>query len=89
MADLKNPAVIKLKGALFLLLGLISGGLLLAGQFSLTAITLLAICIWAFCRSYYFAFYVLHHYVDPNFTYTGLADLIRYLVKNKDESPSG
>ena len=89
MGDLKNPAVIKLKGALFLLLGVISGGLLLADRFSLTAVTLLAICIWAFCRSYYFAFYVLHHYVDPNFTYTGLADLTRYLFKAKNESPSG
>ena len=83
MADLENPTVIKLKGVLFLILGLISGGLLLADRFSLTALVLLAVCVWAFCRSYYFAFYVLHHYVDPNFTYTGLTDLVRYLLKAK------
>jgi len=72
--------LIKLKGILFLLLGLISGGLLLWHSFTWSNVALLAICIWAFCRFYYFGFYVLHHYVDPSFTYSGLTDLVKYLV---------
>jgi hypothetical protein len=44
---------------------------------------LLAICIWAFCRFYYFAFYVLHHYADPEFKYSGLLDLLKYLLMGK------
>jgi hypothetical protein len=44
---------------------------------------LLVICVWAFCRFYYFAFYVLEHYADPNFRYAGLLDLLRYLLGSK------
>lgn len=45
---------------------------------------LLLICIWAFSRFYYFAFYVLHHYADPDFRYAGLWDLMKYLVSKKE-----
>ena len=86
MVDLKNPRVIKLKGLLFLVIGLLSGGVLLGHAFSVVNLILLATCIWAFCRFYYFAFYVLHHYVDPDFQYSGLYDLARYLVLNKDSN---
>lgn len=79
--DIKNPTVLKAKGLLFLFLGLLSGGMLLAQIPTLTAAILLAITIWAFCRFYYFAFYVLHHYADPNFKYAGLGSLIRYLLR--------
>lgn len=79
--DIKNPAVLKFKGLLFLFLGLLSGGMLLVLVPTFTAAVLLAICIWAFCRFYYFAFYVLHHYADPNFKYAGLGSLIRYLFR--------
>ena len=36
----------------------------------------LALTIWAFCRAYYFAFYVIEHYVDPGFKYAGLWDFV-------------
>jgi hypothetical protein len=42
---------------------------------------LLAIAIWAFCRAYYFAFYVVEHYADPNFRFAGLVDFVRYLIR--------
>jgi len=77
--DIKSPALLKLKGALFAFLGLLSGGLLLAPVFSWQALGLLLICIWACCRTYYFCFYVLHHYVDPSFRYAGLIDLAKRL----------
>jgi len=80
LSDLKSGLLIRLKGILFLLLGLISGGILLSNALTWSNVLLLAICIWAFCRFYYFAFYVLHHYVDPSFTYTGLIDLAKYLI---------
>jgi len=34
---------------------------------------LIAIAIWAFCRAFYFAFYVIEHYVDPSFRFAGLS----------------
>ena len=83
LSDLKSGLAIKIKGVLFLALGLISGGTLLANAFTWSNLLLLAICIWAFCRFYYFGFYVLHHYVDPNFTYSGLTDLVKYLISGR------
>lgn len=78
--DITDPKLLKLKGILFLLLGLLSAGILLAMVPDLRVLMLLGICVWAFSRFYYFAFYVLHHYADPNFRYSGLWDLIRYLL---------
>ena len=75
--------MLKLKGILFLALGLIGAALLLAIAPHAEAAVLLAITIWAFCRFYYFAFYVLHHYADPQFKYSGLLDLARYLISGK------
>ena len=44
---------------------------------------LLAIAIWCFCRFYYFAFYVIEHYVDPSFKFAGLWDFAVYLVRGR------
>lgn len=83
LMDITNPKILKLKGALFLLLGVLSGGLLIAIVADWRAALLLAISVWAFARFYYFAFYVLEHYADREFRYSGLLDLIRYLLTTK------
>ena len=72
MKDLTNPKWIKLKGLLFLIVGLLSSALLIVECPSLKIVLLLAIAIWCFCRSYYFAFYVIEHYVDPGYRFSGL-----------------
>lgn len=81
--DITDPKILKFKGLLFLLLGILSGGILLFMVPDLRVLTLLAICVWAFCRFYYFAFYVLHHCADREFRYSGLWDLVVYLLKSK------
>ncbi len=81
--DITNPKILKLKGALFLLLGVMSAACLLCLMPDWRVLLLVAICVWAFCRFYYFAFYVLHHYADPEFRYSGLLDLFRYLLAGK------
>jgi len=81
--DIKNPTLLKLKGLLFLLLGLISGGLLITIVSDWKIALLWGISVWAFARFYYFAFYVLEHYADPNFRYSGLVDLMKYLLTKK------
>lgn len=78
--DITSPRWLKIKAALFVLLGGLSGGLLLAPQFSWQGLALLLLTIWAFCRAYYFAFYVLQHYAHPQFRYAGLGSLVRYLL---------
>ncbi|MEM9703139.1 MAG: hypothetical protein AAF907_11920, partial [Planctomycetota bacterium] len=69
--DLRSPAALYAKGALFLLLGGLSGGLLIAQSPDWTTAGLLGICVWAFCRAYYFAFYVVERYVDPGYRFAG------------------
>ena len=81
MRDLTDVFWIKAKGVLFLLLGLLSGGLLLAHLPSLRIAALLLITIWAFCRAYYFAFYVIEKYVDPSFRFSGLGSAVKYLLR--------
>ena len=81
--DLKNPRVLKLKGALFLLLAILSSVLLVLRTPEWTTVLLLGIALWAACRFYYFAFYVLQHYADPDFRYRGLWPLFRYLLQSK------
>ncbi|MEM1058608.1 MAG: hypothetical protein AAGK14_05120 [Verrucomicrobiota bacterium] len=78
---IKDPRWLKVKGVLFLLLGLLAAGLLLGQAWSWQNALLLAVAVWAFCRFYYFAFYVLHHYADPDFKYAGLLDLMKYLLR--------
>ncbi|MDB4491391.1 hypothetical protein N9260_00025 [bacterium] len=81
--DISNPKLLKLKGVLFLELGLCSSGLLLAHAPDWKVVLLLGIAVWSFCRFYYFAFYVLEHYADSRFRYAGLCDMARYLITGK------
>ncbi|PQO27194.1 hypothetical protein [Blastopirellula marina] len=84
MADLKSPTLIYLKGFLFLVLGLFAAGLLLAMVGSLQVAVLLGIAIWAFCRAYYFVFYVIQHYVDPQYKFAGLGSFLAYLWQKRN-----
>ena len=72
MADLKNPKAIYAKGFLFLLGGLLASLILVLENPSLKTALLIAIAVWCFARFYYFAFYVIEHYVDPGFRFAGL-----------------
>jgi hypothetical protein len=83
LRNLTSAAWIKLKGALFLLLGLLCATLLLMKRPSLADALLLVVAVWSFCRSYYFAFYVMEKYVDPGFRYSGLLDFARYMIVGK------
>jgi hypothetical protein len=80
MTDLTNPRVIKLKGLMFLVIGLLSSALLILEVPTLRVAALLCISVWCFCRFYYFAFYVIEHYVDPTFRFSGLIAFTRYLL---------
>ena len=55
MKDLTNPAWIKAKAFLFLVLGLFSATLLFFERPSLRVAALLLLVVWSFCRFYYFA----------------------------------
>jgi hypothetical protein len=84
MKDLENPAWIKCKALLFLLLGLLSGMLLFAEQPTLKVALLLILTIWSFCRLYYFAFYVIEHYLDPKYRFSGIFSVVRYVASKRE-----
>jgi hypothetical protein len=84
MGDLKNPKLIYLKAAMFLLIGLLAGlGLLLDSQRPWRTAALLCLVIWAFCRLYYFAFYVIEKYTDPTYRFAGLWSFFQYLRRRQ------
>jgi len=83
MRDIKNPTWIKLKAALFLVLGVSAFGLALADRPTFKFVLLLTVAVWSFCRFYYFVFYVIEHYVDPSFRFSGLLSFARYLLSKR------
>jgi hypothetical protein len=80
MSDIRNVRLLYAKGVLFVLLGGLAGAMLVIRAPGLINAALLAISIWAFARAYYFAFYVIEHYVDPGFRFAGLIDFARYAI---------
>jgi hypothetical protein len=83
MKDLKNAKAIWAKGILFLMIAMASLLLLVTELRTLKGCVLLAVCVWAFCRAYYFAFYVIEHYVDPEYRFSGLIAFIRYVLRQR------
>ena len=81
--NLTNPRWIKLKGILFLVIGLGSSALLIFEHPDWHVVALLLISIWCFCRFYYFAFYVIEHYVDPQYRFSGLWSFAKYLATRR------
>lgn len=85
LGDIKSRGLMVFKAILFVVIGIISGVLLVVDEGStLRRMALLLICVWAFCRTYYFAFYVITAYLDPNFKYSGILAAVWHLVGRPD-----
>lgn len=83
MKDLTNPTWIKIKGLLFLLIGITATVLVFLDQPGWKTAVLLILAIWSFCRFYYFAFYVIEKYVDPTYKFSGLISFAKYLFRRR------
>ncbi len=83
MADIKSPRLLYLKGGLMLAVGLLASGLLIAEHPTGKVVFLLALAIWGFARAYYFAFYVIEHYIDGSYKYAGLVDFLRSVLNRR------
>ena len=83
MGDLRRPFWIKAKGVMFLAAGSMAGAIIILEQPSWRTAALLALTVWCFCRFYYFAFYVIEHYVDPSYKFAGLWSFARYMIGRK------
>lgn len=93
MREIESPRLLYAKGALFLGLGLAAVVLLLIEHPTVKFAVLLALAIWAFARAYYFAFYVIEHYVDSEYKYDGIMSFLLYqrrrrkMSQGRDEKP--
>ena len=81
MKDLASVFWIKLKGLLFLVIGIASAVILYLDNPKWQTALLLAVAVWSFCRFYYFAFYVIEKYVDPGYKFSGLLSFARYMLQ--------
>ena len=85
--DLQDSRLMYLKGVLFLVLGLLAGAGVLLESPTLRTFLLLLLTVWAFCRLYYFLFYVIAKYIDPQFKFAGLHSVILYLIRRGPPNP--
>jgi hypothetical protein len=83
MRNINSPRWLYIKGGLFVFCGVFASVLLLIESPTLQTVLLLAIAIWSFCRAYYFAFYVVEHYIDPGYKFAGLTDFARYALRRR------
>jgi hypothetical protein len=83
MGDLTNKKLIYLKGLLFLFGGIIASLIILLEQPTFKMAAMLTVAVWCFCRAYYFAFYVIEHYVDSTYKFAGLSSFVKYLFSKK------
>jgi hypothetical protein len=81
--DIKDPRLLYLKGGLFLIGGVLSATLLLVEMLTLKNLVLLGLTVWCFSRAYYFAFYVIQHYVDSSYRFAGLGSVVTYLLRRR------
>jgi hypothetical protein len=88
MTDIRSPRLLYFKGALFVVIGAIASLLLLLERPTWKVAALLALAIWSFARAYYFAFYVIEHYIDPTYKFAGLMSFVRYLFSKWDRRNS-
>jgi hypothetical protein len=85
MGDIQNHRILWLKFGLFLTLGSLACSIALFLFPSWQLAALMGVAIWAFCRAYYFAFYVIERYIDPTYRFAGLSSLMRYALRNRKD----
>jgi hypothetical protein len=83
MGDLKSSKLIVAKGIAFALMAVLCAALLFAQSPAASTLALAATLMWASARFYYFLFYVLEKYVDPQLRYAGILDLARAIAARR------
>lgn len=85
--DLKTSWLIHAKGMLFARLGLMAAALLFIQLPTLKTAALLGVTVWAFCRFYYYLFYVIDRYPGREKRFAGVFDALRFLLSPKPRPP--
>lgn len=85
MPDLKKPLLIHLKGWLFLLILTVAAGLLIFQLPHWRTVGLVTLVIWGSARFYYYLFYVIEKYIDPDYKFSGVLSAVQYLLRSRDD----
>ena len=86
--DIKTPWLLHAKGALFVLLGTLAAVLLFAEAPTIKTAVLISITVWAFCRFYYYLFYVIDRHLGRDKRFSGVFDVLQFLLRgNQDKMP--
>jgi hypothetical protein len=80
MKNITSPKLLYSKAILFVVLGTFASALLVFESPSLRIFILLCLAVWSFCRAYYFVFYVIQHYVDGEYRFSGLGSFFKYTL---------
>jgi len=78
-----SPKWMYFKAVLFLVIGGLCFALIVLQSPSLTTVVCSGLMIWAFCRAYYFAFYVITHYIDGEYRFAGLLSFAKYEINSR------
>ena len=82
--EITSKKLLYIKASLFGLTGSLAGGIILAMQPTLWTAILLVITTWSFCRLYYFFFYVIDKYIDPESRHSSLSSFAKsHFKRNK------
>jgi hypothetical protein len=84
LANIESPFWLWIKGGLFVAIGCLCLVFVAMVTQSMQLVAVCCLAIWAFCRAYYFAFYVIENYIDPKFRFAGLLSVLGYFV-DKDQ----
>ena len=80
---LKNTKLIYFKALLFFLIGIVGLIYCLIINNIFYLFSMLVVTIWAWCRLYYFMFYVITNYIDQEYRFSSIFNFIQYLIKKK------
>ena len=81
---------ILLKFVLFLIISILGLSLMLIlNEFDVFFIIILAATIWSSSRIYYFLFYVIHKFFDPQYKFSSLFHFILYLINRSKKKLYG
>ena len=83
LGDIRSPALLYVKGGLFLVAGLLSAAAVVLEHPTWKVAGLLLVAIWCLCRAYYFGFYVVSHYADPSHRFAGLTSFVWYMLRRR------
>ena len=75
---------IYIKGALFLAILIVSSVLLVLADEIVQRILLVPLLIWSSARFYYFMFYVIEHYVDPGYKFSGIGSFLKFIINRRN-----